>query len=446
LLCLGRHTVTALLCTCGRQFQDWSAAYRLFSRKRFDPAAAFTVIRRDLLAQLPPDQPLCVAMDDSLLPKTGTKIPGVGWRRDPLGPKFQTNLVRAQRILQLSAALPPRDAPGPTRTIPIDFAHVPTPPKPRKKASAEEQQNYRLARQAASMSLHGAHHAEALRQALDGDPGQAQRELRMLVDGRFTNQTFLRRVPQRTAVIGRIRKDAKLYYPPVPACTTRRGRPPDYGPLAPTPEQLRQDDSLPWQTVPVFAAGKEHAFKFKALTDLRWRPAGPGKGLTLVVIAPLSYRLSQNSRLLYREPAYLICDDPQLPAAEIVRNYPWRWEVEVNFREEKTVLGIGQAQVRHPASVELEPALGVVSYAMLLLADTHRTPQGRATLPPAIWNAHTVPQRTSTQQLVNDLRAEVWGRGLGLDNFSGFNVVAAPDVKPQKFESNPASAVLYCRN
>jgi len=438
--------VTALLCTCGRQFQDWTAAYRLFSRQRFDPSAAFTVIRRDLLAQLPADQPLCVAMDDSLLPKTGTKIPGVGWRRDPLGPKFQTNLVRAQRILQLSAALPPSDAPGPTRTIPIDFAHVPTPPKPRKTASAEEQKNYRLACQAASMSLHGAQHAEALRQALDGDPGQAQRELRMLVDGRFTNQTFLRHLPPRTALIGRIRKDAKLYYPPVPSCATRRGRPPDYGPLAPTPEQLRQDDSVQWQTARVFAAGKEHEFKFKPLADLRWRPAGPGKALTLVVIAPLSYRLSQSSRLLYREPAYLICDDPQLPAAEIVRHYPWRWEVEVNFREEKTVLGIGQAQLRHPASVELEPALGVVSYAMLLLADTHRTPKARAPLPPTKWSSRTVPQRTSTQQLVNDLREEVWGRGLGLDNFSGFNVTTSPDVKPQKFELNPASAVLYCRN
>jgi hypothetical protein len=171
LLCLGRHTVTGLLCTCGRQFQDWTAAYRLFSQQRFEPAAAFTLIRRDLLAQLPPCVPLCVAMDDSLLPKTGTKIPGVGWRRDPLGPNFQTNLIRARRVLQLSAALPSHGAPGPTRTIPIDFAHVPTPAKPRKNASPEAQKAYRLARKASNMSLDGAQHMNALRQALDLDPG-----------------------------------------------------------------------------------------------------------------------------------------------------------------------------------------------------------------------------------------------------------------------------------
>ena len=439
--------MTALLCTCGRQFQDWTAAYRLFSQQRFDPAAAFTVIRRDLLAQLPSDRPLCVAMDDSLLPKTGTKIPGVAWRRDPLGPKFQTNLVRAQRVLQLSAALPPRDAPGPTRTIPIDFAHVPTPAKPRKNASEDDQKAYRLACKAASMALDGAQHVSALREALGLDPGQAQRHLRILVDGRFTNQTFLRHLPAHTTVIGRIRKDAKLYFPPPPLCGgTGPGRPPAYGDLAPTPEQLRTDQSVPWQPVRAFAAGKEHDFKIKTLHNLRWRPAGPNQAFTLLVIAPLAYRLSQESRLLYREPAFLICNDPHLPPQEIVRSYPWRWEVEVNFREEKTVLGIGEAQVRPAASVEMEPALGVISYAMLLLADSHRTPEDQPALPPTKWNAHTVPQPASTQQLVNILRGEVWGRGLGVENFSGFTSTLSANLKPQKFPLNPASAVLYCRN
>lgn len=439
--------MTGLLCTCGRQFQDWTAAYRLFSQQRFDPAAAFTLIRRDLLAQLPPSVPLCVAMDDSLLPKTGTKIPGVGWRRDPLGPKFQTNLIRAQRVLQLSAALPPQGARGPTRTIPIDFAHVPTPAKPRKNASPEDQKAYRLARKASNMSLHGAQHVNALRQALELDPGQAQRHLRMLVDGRFTNQTFLRQLPANTTVIGRIRKDAKLYCPPPPALAhPGRGRPPAYGELAPTPEQLRTDESVPWKKVTAFAAGKEHEFKIKTLEDLRWPPAGPQLAFKLVVIAPLGYRLSRESRLLYREPGFLICSDPHLSDEEILRSYPWRWEIEVNFREEKTVLGIGEAEVRHAASVELEPALGVVSYAMLLLAGSHRRPQDQPALPPTKWYSHTVPQRTSTQQLINLLRKEVWGVGLGVENFSGFTSRLPANQKPEKFGLHPAPAVLYCRN
>src|SRR5712692_2038681 len=41
LLCLGRHTVTGLLSTSGSQFQDWTAAYRLFSQHRVDTASLF---------------------------------------------------------------------------------------------------------------------------------------------------------------------------------------------------------------------------------------------------------------------------------------------------------------------------------------------------------------------------------------------------------------------
>jgi hypothetical protein len=45
--------------------------------------------------------------------------------------------------------------------------------------------------------------------------------------------------------------------------------------------------------------------------------------------------------------------------------YLARWEVEVNFRDEKTLLGVGQAQVLHPQSVARAPAFLVACYAML---------------------------------------------------------------------------------
>src|SRR4029079_6253586 len=127
LLCFSRHTVTGLLATCGREFQDWSAAYRLFSRHRFPVAEVFSVVRRSVLAELPAAAPFCVSVDDTLLPKTGPRIPGVAWRRDPLGPRFQTNFIRAQRFLQFSASLPLGNSAH--RLVPISFSHAPTPPK-----------------------------------------------------------------------------------------------------------------------------------------------------------------------------------------------------------------------------------------------------------------------------------------------------------------------------
>ena len=86
--------------------------------------------------------------------------------------------------------------------------------------------------------------------------------------------------------------------------------------------------------------------------------------MRLILIKAPGYRLRKGSKLLYREPAFLITTDLTTPAAELIAAYLARWEVEVNFRDEKTLLGVGQAQVRHPQSVARAPAFLVAAYAM----------------------------------------------------------------------------------
>ena len=49
---------------------------------------------------------LQTGLDDTIVRKTGKKIHGNARKRDPRGPAFQTNLVLAQRDLQLSVAWP----------------------------------------------------------------------------------------------------------------------------------------------------------------------------------------------------------------------------------------------------------------------------------------------------------------------------------------------------
>ncbi len=101
--------MTGLLTTSGSQFQDWSAAFRLFSQDRLPLTEMFSVVRRAVSDELPPGAPFRAVMDDTLLRRSGLHTPGVAWRRDPLGPRFQTNFVRGQRFLQISAALPGND-------------------------------------------------------------------------------------------------------------------------------------------------------------------------------------------------------------------------------------------------------------------------------------------------------------------------------------------------
>jgi len=83
---------------------------------------------------------MCVALDDTILRKRGRTIPGAAYRRDPLGPPFQVNLVWAQREQAMSAAI--ADGNGDVRMVPIGFRDASTPRKPRKGSAPEEMGEY----------------------------------------------------------------------------------------------------------------------------------------------------------------------------------------------------------------------------------------------------------------------------------------------------------------
>lgn len=443
LVCLGRHTVTGLLTTSGRGSQDWTADYRLYSLARVREQQLYSLIRQQALSFLTPAQPLVIAMDDSILRKTGSRIPGVAYRKDPLGPPFQVNLVRAQRFLQISLALP-YGSDGAARLVPIDFQLLPVVPKlparptdPQKKQHAQQTKALSINRQAVPR-LQGL--VPELRS------GAPSRPVLLMVDGRFTNRIVLKQLPEGLVLVGRIRSDAKLYYPPDPQ-PPRVGRRRLYGPPAPTPEQILKDQSIPWQTVAAFAVGQRREFQVKFLRHLLWRVTGATRLCCLAVIAPVRYRLRKGSKLLYRQPAFLICDDPEIPLGRLLQSYLWRWDIEVNFRDEKTLLGVGQAQVRDPFSVHKVPAVAVASYALLLLA------AGAAfgwdglpdLLPPPKWRPRAKP-RASTLDLIAQLRAEIWTQALGHSNFSHFRVHSSTTLKPPEFLPDLHSAVLYAVN
>jgi hypothetical protein len=442
LLCLGRHTLTGLLTTSGSQFQDWTAAYRLFSQDRVPVPEVFSVVRRAVADQLSAGAPFRAVLDDSLLRRSGLHTPGVGWRRDPLGPRFQTNFVRAQRFLQISAAMPGKD--GIFRLAPVAFLHTPTPPKPDRKATPEQVAQFRLDARSSRLSVRAAQQMIQLRQSLDQDPGGRERTLILAFDGGYTNATVLKQMPPRTICIGRIRKDAKLYFTPDPALMKTRGRRLRYGAPAPTPEQFRTDDTEPWETMTFVHSGVSHALHFKRRQNMLWRTAGVQQILQLIVVAPLAYRLRKGSKLLYRNPAFLICTDPAMEPRQIIEGCFQRWDIEVNFRDEKTLLGVGQAQVRNTVSVESAPAFAVAAYGMLLVSGQLAFGNSdEGLLPQPKWAASSKGPRTSTQQLLHQLRAEVWGRGLGIDRFSGFASNRHSDAKPGKCSFPIASAVCY---
>jgi hypothetical protein len=439
LIAFGRRTITGLVRTQNRHRQDWTAEYRFYSRNRFDEQGAFELVRRQVESHLPAQEPLVTAMDDSLLRKSGRKVFGVRYMRDPMSPPFAVNFVRGLRVLQLSAALP--DGTGAARLIPVDFQHAVLPQKPPKKASPEQLEQYKVQRAKRNINTVGAQRIERLRQQMD-QSGSSQRRLIVCVDGRFTNSTLLKGVPPRTVLIGRLRKDAVLHY--LPQAQPDKGRKRKYGPQAPTPEQLLKDESVPWQTVKAYACGKCHEFSVKRLNPVVLRMNRAAMPVHIIVIKPLQYRLKLGGKLLYRQPAFLVCTDPDLPLEQFLQDYLWRWDIEVNFRDEKTVLNVGQAQVRTEHSTQHAPALAVAAYSLLLVAAVNT--YGRNAVPDREhqpkWYQRGPEKRATTNELINQLRVELWASALRPRHFSDFTTAMPPNQKSEKFEFNPAASLF----
>ncbi len=166
--------------------------------------------------------------------------------------------------------------------------------------------------------------------------------------------------------------------------------------------------------------------------------------LRLVVIRPVGYRLRKGAERLRTQPAYLICTDPDLPLADLLQEYIWRWDIEVNHRDEKTILGVGQAQVRNENSVEHIPATAVAAYAMLLLAAIKAYgPGGKPTvIPEAKWRKPGKKQRPSTQDLINELRRELWSRAIRPEVLTDFMNTAHGNTKSHKFTPDLCSTLF----
>lgn len=434
-LALGGHTVTGMLAAGGREFEDWSSAYRIFEKGRFDRRTLFAVAQKAALESMPSGEPLTVLLDDTLIRKRGRKISGTAWKRDPLGPAWHTNFVWGQRYLQLSVALPEQDGNGRAVGIPVDFIHAPGAKKPRKNAPCEAWDKYKAEQEKLKLGAI----ASARLDELAGEV--TDRTIICAVDGGYTNKTVFRDKDERINLIGRIRKDACLYGKPG-VCSVARGRKKYYGDRLQTPEEIRQNKAYPWQTVEAYAAGKRHTFDVKTLPDIRWKGTGD-RDVSLLIIRPLAYRPRKGAELLYREPAYLICTNPALPLNQILQSYLWRWEIEVNFRDEKHVMGLGEAQVRTKAAVENVPALVCAAYSYLLLSGI-KSNCNALCLPRPKWYPAKQSDRCTTQQLIALFRTQLWGLAIRA-NKRDFANDSMNISKPPFFNYSLPSAICHAR-
>lgn len=397
----GQRVITRLISSCGREQRDWSGDYKFFSRSPWAQSKLFAPVLADCLGHLEQEQFVHIAGDMTHVRKTGRKVAGVHCMRDPMSPPFHVNLIYGLRFLQLTCVLPlyRKNKEASPRSVPVLFDEVPSLAKPGRKATEEQTQEYLKEKRKPRGMIQTIQALKSLREQLDAQG--CKKTALVTLDGSFCNRTVFGAQLERTQVICRVRKDARLCFR-----STEAGRR-FYDTAKFTPEEVRRDESIAWQSGKFFHGGAFRQLRYKEIPELYWQRGAKKRPLRLIVIAPTPYRLHKQGRFHYRQPAYLLSTDLSTQADALVQVYLDHWQIEVNHREEKSNFGVGEAQVRNERSVPRQPAFTVAIYSMLLLSalEAYGVKRTGDYLPLPKWRRNA--KRPSCADIIAQLRKEM---------------------------------------
>ena len=401
LICVGRRTITRIICAIGNEQESWSGEYFLHSRSSWSAQRLFEPIAKEAL-------PYCrgkllgVVIDDTSVKKTGKRIFQAFLSRDPMSPPFHPNLRLGIRFLQLALVIPlHRTLHAAARTVPIHFEEVSAAKKPRKgrRDYDEKMKQYKELRKTHNLPLRAVQAVGKVRNMLD-IAGAAKKLLVIIGDGAFCNRRMFSLQTERTELLVRVRRDLKL-------CRRSQSKNRFYDQAVFTPKQALEDEQTPWKEVRLFYGGKRRLVRFKEIPDLYWQSGAKKRPLRLVIIDGNRYRVRKTGRSKKRETGFLLTTIVQGQTRNLLQLYFDRWQIEVNHREEKTTLGVGQAQLHNYIAVPKQPALVVAAYSALLLASLNAFGPNRtdAYTPLPRWRANA--KRPSCLDLITLLRKEL---------------------------------------
>jgi hypothetical protein len=381
-------TIASVLQAAGKGEQNHKPVYELFSESPWEPDDLFEPVMAESARACTKDlhvaEPwLPVAIDDTLMKKTSSKIPGVTTGRDPMSLPFHVNLVRGLRVIQASAVIPHYTKHHlPARAYPVASRVVPPVKKPGNKATEQEVSVWKEEKKQRNLNTAALEMCAALRIKYD-KAGFAHARLLVVADGSYCNGTMLKPELDRTDILARCRKDARLCRAAAPGSRKKYDHDTAF-----TPEEIRKSSDHKWIRIRVFYGGKWRKIQVKVVRDIRWQKGGGLTPLTLIVIKPREYRTSSKSKTYYKVPAYLLTTATDICLTYAVRAYFGRGGIEDNFRDEKSIVGVNEAQVRCPQSARRYIPFATAVYSLMLLTsfmelgptrtdDYHRQPRWR---------------------------------------------------------------------
>jgi hypothetical protein len=334
-MCPGRHTLRRVAETVhADQVPDHSrrhgldSYYNYFERSAWTPKGLAYHVGVLILTRLNLVGVVTLLVDDTLTHKRGKSVWGIGWFRDAVA-STQKRVATASGhnwvVLAVAVCVPGTGVP--ILALPL-LARLHLSGKGQ--ASCAE-----LTR-------------EMLGEVLSWWP---QRRFILVGDGAYATKGLLADLDERVTFVGRLRGDAAVYDPRVPAAQKgKRGPKAKKGQRLPKPKeaaakadrQRTTSGAWLWQEVAVSIYGGT-----RSLQALAYEVVWP---------AVLGYRVVQI--VVVRDPTgrmrdcYLFSTDLRASLSWVITQFAWRWAIEVLFRASKQEMDIEAPQHWSQASVE----------------------------------------------------------------------------------------------
>lgn len=346
----GVHAVTeALVVTGVAGKRHHEAFHRFFSRGTWDPdKMGYWLFQR--LTPFLGDGPVQIAIDDTLAPKKGAHVFGIGSHVDPVrSTKKHRAFCFAHCWVVLSVLI---RVPFSSRTwaLPVLFRLYRN-LKDCEKHSAEYDKKTELAREMIDVFV----------------TWTGERRVELAADCAYCNNTVTKGLPKKVVLFGTMRPDAVLTTLPSSKVARTRGRPRKRGKVLPKPQAIAKDERRPWLTCTAMLYGRKTEVQYKTLCAQWYRACGVGL-LRIVIVA------TENGNIPFR---VFFCRDASVDVVRLLETYSGRWGIEVFFKEAKQLLGFADSCARKPASVlRVAPFVGLLYSALVIwfLEGAHQSP------------------------------------------------------------------------
>lgn len=354
----GTHAVTEALVVTGVSARRHHEAYhRFFSRGTWSADELGRLLFGAIVRVLAAEAPVRIAVDDTLAPKKGRHVFGIGSHLDAVRSTKRFRVFCFGHCWVVLAVLVPVPFSSSARVwaLPVLFRLYRN-----KKECAKKAHPYRkkteLAREMLDLFL----------------TWVAVGRIELAADSAYCNDTVTRDLPARMILLGSMRPDAVLTALPEAARGKQGGRPRKRGEVLAKPEVIGRDGRRAWKTCDLMLYGKREHVHYKECVGQWYRACGTRLLRVVIVWMPKG---AIDLRVFFST-------DAAMSVEQILEGYAGRWSIETTFKNLKQLLGFADSQARKKQAVERTAPFVGLMYTMLVLWFAQRAHATALAAPP----------------------------------------------------------------